>query len=448
MGLLSIDEQFIGEEVLEVMEANQDLVGGELGAYAEGKKKVSDSPTGWFNYPECGGFEALSEIEEVIDRLPVDYDLVLVIGIGGSYLGTRAVDGSLNHTLLGQVPQSCSGHRPLIRYVGHHVCETELVEILDLLNHRRPIINVISKSGTTLEPGIAFRVVRDFMEKTYGVSEAKQRILVTTSPVGGALRKMASHLGYQSFEIPEDMGGRFSVLSPVGMLPLALGKIDVRKIMEGADSCFREVLSLDRSALRSHPISRYPLFRYGSFQSGKAIDLLAYSEPRLLFYAEWWKQLFGESEGKEGKGLFPASVAYTTDLHSLGQYVQDGARHLIETFLSFSEVESSYQLGVKKRLKIPMIEGDDDGLNYLQGRFLDEVNQSAVRATRLAHFTGGVPNVELRVSVLNEHSLGFLFAFFQTACALSAGLLKLNPFDQPGVEAYKKNLFDLLGKPS
>lgn len=399
---------------------------------------------GWYDYPRRKGLNLVEGVLDFTRRLPVHYDLVLVVGIGGSYLGTRAVADALNHTYHGLVEGRLAGNRPLIVYAGHNLSETNLIELVDLLERHEPIVNVISKSGTTTEPSVAFRVIRRYLEKRFGVDESKHRIIATTDREKGALRKMANAAGWKTFDIPDDIGGRYSVLSPVGIVPLALGGFAIDELMQGAHALFSELAQGD---LRHHPVSAYAAARMAAYGAGKTIDILAYSEPKLATFVEWWKQLFGESQGKDHKGMFPVGLASTTDLHSLGQIVQEGMRNLMETFLTFQNPRTASANGVERQLRLPHMTDSSDELGYLENRLIEEVNATAVLGTRMAHADGGVPNVELKCGQLTEFTLGGLFAFFETACAVGGKLLAVDPFDQPGVEAYKNNLFALLGKP-
>lgn len=402
------------------------------------KSCVGAEWTGWFDWPKKHGFALKSQIERFVDELEVSYDLVLVVGIGGSYLGARAVVEALTHAhaaLLG------GGHkRPAVVYAGHNLSEQGLVELLELLDHRRPLINVISKSGTTTEPAVAFRVLRSYLERRFGKAEAAKRIIATTDGQKGALRRLATESGYRQFVVPDDVGGRYSVLTAVGLVPLALAGFSIEKLLDGADQVFRGLQAPDAG---EHAVLRYAAARTAAYKAGKRIELLAFSEPKLSYLAEWWKQLFGESEGKQGNGLFPAALSYTTDLHSLGQYVQEGPRNMLETFL----IDSRNDGLIEKRLRVPRASDNLDELGYLEDRHVSDINEAAMLGTMVAHADGGVPCLALQLPELSEHGLGQLFAFFETACAVSAALLEVNPFDQPGVEAYKKNLFGLLGKP-
>jgi len=435
MSEVKLDTQFFPKELLAQAESQLPKAKSALSALKD-KTCVGSEWTGWFNYPETTGLQLVEEVSNYVCNLDVEYDLVLVIGIGGSYLGTRAVADALTHEFSGSLAQtSRGGARPLVVYAGHHLSEKGLAELLDLLEHKDPVINIISKSGTTTEPGVAFRIVRDHLQKRYSQDELSKRIIATTDPKKGALRELATKEGYATFEVPTDIGGRYSVLSPVGLVPLALGKFDIKALMEGADLIFKE-LSSDVS---DHSILHYAACRYAAYNSGKHLELLSYSEPKLAKFIEWWRQLFGESEGKERKGLFPVGMCFTTDLHSLGQYVQQGTKNLMETFLVFNEA--------RKQLQVPSMDEKLDGLTYLEGRNIEEINQAAMLATKIAHFDGEVPCLELQVGSLSERTIGSLFAFFKTACAVSGALLGVNPYDQPGVESYKTNLFGLLGKP-
>jgi glucose-6-phosphate isomerase len=436
MSYIKLNTRFLGEALEQQTAALQKSAQEHLKRLND-KSCVGAEWTGWYDYPKTRGFEQEENIRQFVQKLDVTYDLVLVIGIGGSYLGTRAVTEALLHSYQGVMRDN----RPMIAFAGHHVSETQLVEVLELLDKKQPIVNVISKSGTTTEPGVVFRVVRDYMEKRFGKEESARRIICTTDAKEGALRQVADQEGYASFVIPDDIGGRFSVLTPVGLVPLALLKLDTKALMEGADRIFTE-LAQDEE----HPVLRYAASRLAAYEQGKRIEILASNNPKVSHIIEWWKQLYGESEGKQGKGLFPAGLTYTTDLHSLGQYVQDGVRNILETFLSF-EQDVPKRNGVEQRVRVPVQASRLDQLNYLEGRFLGEVNKAAMQGTMVAHFDGGVPCLGLTVPELSEHGIGALFAFFEVGCGISAAMLDVNPYDQPGVEAYKKNLFALLGKP-
>ena len=390
------------------------------------KKCLGSEWTGWWNYPQEKGYSLVDEILNWKKNLGVDYDCVVVIGIGGSYLGTRTVYRALNNAY--------SSKDIRMVYLGNNMSETEMSQIIAYIKEHSPIVNVISKSGTTTEPAVAFRIVREILEERYGEDGAKKRIIATTDPARGALRELSVSKGYKTFEVPSDIGGRFSVLSAVGLVPLALGGFDIAALMKGAGSYFEDIVKGDTNALV------YACCRYLAYSKlNKNIEILSYSDSKLNLLIEWWKQLFGESEGKSGKGLFPVGLCLTTDLHSLGQFVQDGTRCMMETFISFND---------KAKVKIPVSAQSTDGLSYLEGSSVARVNRAASDATLLAHSDGKVPCLTLDIDgPLSETTLGAIFVFFEVACAVSAAFLGVNPFDQPGVEAYKKNLFAILGKP-
>lgn len=376
-------------------------------------------------------------IEQHRKGIAFDYDCVVVLGIGGSYLGTRAVYQALTSDY-------ADGNRPAgtkpIYFAGHHVSGQGLADLLALLESKSPMVNVISKTGVTTETAIAFRLVRDWLHKRYG-AEAAQRIVVTTDAKDGALRAMAQKQGYASQIVPSDLGGRYSVLTAVGQWPLALAGFDVKALLSGADTLFSELRAADVTV--DHPVVEYAAIRQAAYRAGRKVELLTYDNPRLRYLVEWWRQLFGESEGKQGKGLYPDGLALTTDLHSLGQYVQDGERMFLETFLEVAPNKASSDVVVPKAQRS---EDDIDELGYLAGKSVDYVNSKVREATLIAHAEGGVDTITLKTPMLDAFGLGALFAFFETSCAVSALLLGVNPFDQPGVEAYKKNLFALLGK--
>ena len=439
MTMMKLDDRFLGEEFSNaVNESLEKAV--EMFNSLQNKSCAGGEWTGWWDYPQIYGFDLVKQVETYTKSLDVAYDLVLVIGIGGSYLGTRAVASALQHTYQGIVDND----KPMLAFLGHHLSEAAMIEVLDLLGERSPIVNVISKSGTTTEPSVAFRIVRKYMEDRFGKEEAGKRIVVTTDKEKGALREVSKQEGFQSFVVPDDIGGRYSVLSAVGIVPLALAKLDVQALMEGAHSVFSELKANDIS---NHPVIRYAAARHIAYNNEKRVEILSYINPKLFYFVEWWKQLFGESEGKDGKGLMPAGLAYTTDLHSLGQYVQEGVRNLFETFIHFDDNSTSHGGAVERQLKVPQADSDLDKISYLEGKRVNEINYGAMVATKIAHFDGGVPCLEIKAPQLCEKTIGGLFAFFETACAVSCLMLGVNPFDQPGVEAYKKNLFGLMGRP-
>ncbi|MDQ6419114.1 glucose-6-phosphate isomerase [Paenibacillus sp. LHD-117] len=396
----------------------------------QGKGPGSDY-LGWVDLPHAYDREEFARIKSAAERIRDNSEALVVIGIGGSYLGARSVIESLSHTFHNQM-----AGRTQVYFAGQNISSTYMTHLLELLEGKDISVNVISKSGTTTEPAIAFRILRDYMEKKYGKEEARSRIFATTDASKGALKKLADEEGYETFVIPDDVGGRYSVLTAVGLLPIAVAGLDIDRMMEGAAAAAKKYGNPD---LASNEAYQYAAVRNALYRKGKTIELLANFEPSLHFVAEWWKQLFGESEGKDGKGLYPASVDFTTDLHSMGQYVQEGRRDLIETVLSVKKPRVEWTIEADA--------GNLDGLNFLAGMTMDEVNRKAADGTRLAHVDGGVPNLVVELDELNEYTYGEMVYFFEKACGLSGLLLGVNPFDQPGVEAYKTNMFALLGKP-
>lgn len=387
---------------------------------------------GWLDLPSKAEKE-VEKIMEITAGLQSKIDILVVIGIGGSYLGAKAVIDALSDNF-----NSLRKDRkfPVILYAGNNISEDYHFELLNLLEKYDYAIAVISKSGTTTEPAIAFRLLKKHIEKKYGKSGSKSRIIAVTDSQRGALKQLANAEDYATFDIPDDVGGRYSVLTPVGLFPVAMAGFDIKKLLQGAKDMGNISMLND---VRKNPVLSYALTRNALYQSGKKVELLVNYEPKLHFLAEWWKQLYGESEGKQGKGIFPASVDFTTDLHSMGQYIQDGSRILFETVLSVEET--------RNRLTIPEDTENLDKLNFLSGKRLSEVNKKAEMGTLMAHIDGNVPNIHMSIPLIDEYYLGQLIYFFEKACALSGYILDVNPFDQPGVEAYKKNMFDLLGKP-
>lgn len=440
MSVIRCESNFFGDELRQAAAQKQGAAQAILRELQQGQGPGGEF-TGWYDWPRRHGIELAKRLHQFRERLEPAFDTVVVIGIGGSYLGARALYEATAHTYQSALTRG-RGQKPQLIFAGHHLSEKALVETLDLLAERQPLLNVISKSGTTTEPALAFRVLRSYMEQRYGKAEAARRIIATTDAKRGALRRLADDAGYPTFEVPDDVGGRFSVLTAVGLLPLTLAGFNIDGLLTGAAGIFDEL----RSAPTAHPVIEYATLRHAAFEAGKRIDIMAYAEPRLAYFVEWWKQLYGESEGKDGKGLFPAGLAYSTDLHSLGQYVQDGARSLIETFLMIDDPVANGE-AVERRLRVPAASDNLDELGYLAGRSVTDVNTAAMLGTMLAHSDGGVPALALRIPRLDAPTLGALIAFFECACGISARLLGVNPFDQPGVEAYKKNLFGLLGKP-
>ena len=391
---------------------------------------------GWLDLPEETDEVLLNQIQSCANRLERQSEIVVVIGIGGSYLGARAVIEALQHSYKGFCPFS-DNHAPFVTYSGNNISEDNLCELLEVLDNKDYSLIVISKSGTTTEPAIAFRILKKHCEDKYGKDWAKQRIVAITDKARGALKKLADTEGYETFVIPDNVGGRYSVLTPVGLLPIAVAGFDIRQLIAGARAMRQELLAQHK--LDANIAQQYALLRYMLYKNGKKIELMVSYNPKLAFFIEWYKQLFGESEGKEGKGIFPTGATFSTDLHSLGQYIQEGERHLFETVLSIQQ----------SRFQVPIPEDKDnlDGLNYLLGKSIQDINLTAEEGTRMAHVDGQVPNLRLIVPKVDENNLGQLIYFFEFSCALGGYLLDINPFDQPGVEAYKKNMFRLLGKP-
>jgi glucose-6-phosphate isomerase len=389
---------------------------------------------GWVKLPSSISDTDLTDIKTTAHQLASKTDVIVVIGIGGSYLGTRAVSKALSHSFL---HLQDNRKNPVILYAGQNIGEDYLNELIGILDKIRYGIVVISKSGTTTEPAIAFRILKNHLENKVGKKAAKDLIIAVSDDREGAMRTMATNEGYKTYVIPDDVGGRFSVLTPVGLVPLAIGGVDIITLVKGA--CSMEKITKSDTPFDQNPAAIYAAARYALYRSGKKVEILANYENKLHFIAEWWKQLYGESEGKEGKGIFPASVDLTADLHSMGQYIQEGERILIETVLSVKETHT--------KLLIPRVPENLDDLNFLAGKRLDEVNKMAELGTIIAHVDGGVPNIRIVLPKLNEFYLGQLLYFFEKACGISGYLLDVNPFDQPGVEAYKKNMFALLEKP-
>ncbi len=390
---------------------------------------------GWINLPEKYDREEFERIKKAAKKIRSDSDVLIVIGIGGSYLGARAVIESLTDCFYNMLP-SKKRNSPMIIYAGNNLSPNYLNDLMNLIGEKDISLNVISKSGTTTEPAIAFRILREAIESKYGLEEAKKRIYVTTDKEKGALKGLATSEQYETFVIPDNIGGRFSVLTAVGLLPIATAGIDIDKLMQGARDAREKYLD---PSVKFNDCYKYAVIRNLLYNSGKKIEILANYEPQLHYFTEWWKQLYGESEGKDGKGIFPAGVDLTTDLHSMGQYIQDGERHLFETVLCVETPKSD----------IDITEDDEnvDGLNYLVGKTLDYVNKKAMEGTIQAHVSGNVPNIMIKIDTLDEENIGHLIYFFEKACAMSGMILDVNPFNQPGVEEYKKNMFKLLEKP-
>lgn len=422
----SIDEKVISEYSEEIAKIHEDL-----------HSKANDEKEflGWLELPTNYDKKEFERIKKAAKKIQKDSDVLVVIGIGGSYLGARAVIDSLTHSFYNAMPEG-KRNNPQIVYAGNNLSPVYMNDLLEFVADKDISINVISKSGTTTEPAIAFRLFREVLETKYGVVEARKRIYVTTDKQRGALKTLSNEEKYETFVIPDNVGGRFSVLTAVGLLPIATAGIDIDKLMAGAKFAQDKYAE---SNVKYNDCYKYAVARNLLYRSGKTIEILANYEPKLHYFTEWWKQLYGESEGKDKKGIFPAGVDLTTDLHSMGQYIQDGRRDLIETVLKVAQNSSEIT-----------IQPDDqnlDGLNYLSGKTLGYVNSKAMEGTVLAHVTGNVPNFMIEIDKLDEEHMGQLIYFFEKACAISGSMLGVNPFNQPGVEEYKKNMFKLLEKP-
>jgi glucose-6-phosphate isomerase len=389
---------------------------------------------GWIDLPDDTSGELIDKIEMLAENLKQKSEVFVVIGIGGSYLGARAIIDALSHHF-SQLKQDEG--TPVVIYAGQNISEDYLSDLLEMLDRKDYSITVISKSGTTTEPAVAFRILRNHIEQKYGVAEARKRIVAITDKEKGALKQLADEEGYETFVVPDDVGGRYSVLTPVGLLPIAVAGYDIRALLNGAKK-MKSLIESDYS-IDKNPVSAYAAVRNELYKIGKTTEIMVNYEPRLYYFTEWWKQLYGESEGKENKGIFPAGVGFTTDLHSMGQYIQEGLRNIFETVISVEKPDH--------QLKVPSDPKNMDKLNYIAGMPIHEVNHQAELGTTLAHMDGGVPNLRITIPKVNEEVLGEMVYFFEMACALSGYILDVNPFDQPGVEAYKKNMFALLGKP-
>jgi len=423
--------KFIGENELKPMErivsSARELLVSKTG---EGKDFL-----GWIDLPIDYDKEEFERIAKAAQRIKEDSEVLLVIGIGGSYLGARAAIEFLGHSFYNNVSKEIR-KAPEIYYVGNSISSTYIKHLIEVIGERDFSVNIISKSGTTTEPAIAFRIFKEMLEQKYGKAKAAKRIYATTDKARGALKGLATEEGYESFVVPDDVGGRFSVLTAVGLLPIAVSGADITKLMEGAGAARERAIHND---FADNEALQYAAIRNIFLRKGKDIEIMANYEPSLHYVSEWWKQLYGESEGKDQKGIFPAAVDLTTDLHSMGQFIQDGNRKLFETVLN---VEESREEIILKEEPV-----DLDGLNYLTGKSVDFVNKNAMNGTILAHTDGNTPNLIINIPKQNEFYLGELFYFFEFACGVSGYALGVNPFDQPGVESYKRNMFALLGKP-
>ena len=390
---------------------------------------------GWLNLPENYDKAEVIRIKKAAQKIQANSDILIVIGIGGSYLGARAVIESLTSSFNALLSKE-QRKFPLVLYAGNNISPNYLNELVEAIDGKDFSINVISKSGTTTEPAIAFRLFREILENKYGVDGAKDRIYVTTDKEKGALKKLSDEEGYENFVIPDNIGGRYSVLTPVGLLPIAVAGIDIEQLIKGAQIAREKYMD---NSVRYNECYRYAVARNILYKNKKKIEILVNYEPKMHYITEWWKQLYGESEGKANKGIFPAGVDFTTDLHSMGQYIQEGERTLFETVLTVKETETDIAMKAE--------EGNIDGLNFLAGKTIGYVNQKAMEGTIQAHVSGKCPNIIIEIERLDAEAIGQLIYFFEKACAMSGYILGINPFDQPGVEEYKKNMFRLLEKP-
>ena len=398
----------------------------------ESRTGLGNDFLGWVDLPVNYDKDEFDRVKAAAKRIISDSDILIVIGIGGSYLGARAAIEFIKSPLYNNMKKDT----PDIYFAGNSISGSQLSDLLKICEGKKVSVNVISKSGTTTEPAIAFRVFRKWLEENYGVEEARKRIYCTTDKARGTLKQLADNEGYECFVIPDDVGGRFSVLTPVGLLPIAVCGADIDALMKGAADARAAYADCD---IAKNDCYKYAAVRNIMYNKGKACELLVSYEPRFALMAEWYKQLFGESEGKDNKGIFPCSVTFSTDLHSLGQFIQEGSRIMFETVVKINELDSD--------VEIEKAENDGDGLNFLAGKNMSFVNDKAFEGTILAHTDGGVPNFVIEMDKADEYNLGYLIYFFEKACAISGYMLGVNPFNQPGVESYKKNMFALLGKP-
>lgn len=435
MSILSFDYskalEFVSQEEIDNFENTVNLAKETL----INKKGAGSDFLGWIDLPVNYDKEEFDRIKKAAKKIQGDSEVLVVIGIGGSYLGAKACIEALSHSFYTLLDKS-KRKFPHIVFCGNSISEKYLNDLAQALEDKDYSINVISKSGTTTEPAIAFRVLKKALIKKYGEEEAKRRIYATTDKSKGALKKLTDEEGYESFVVPDDIGGRFSVLTAVGLLPIAVSGIDIDKLMSGAQRARKSALE---DPYKENAALLYAALRNIIHRKGKSVEILANYEPSLHYVSEWWKQLYGESEGKDNKGIFPASVDLTTDLHSMGQFIQEGSRILYETVISIEKPLVNMLLEKEEK--------DTDGMNYLTGKSIDFVNKSAMNGTMLAHTDGGVPNLSIILPELSEEYIGELFYFFEFACGVSGYILAVNPFNQPGVESYKKNMFALLGKP-
>ena len=430
MSNIKVDFSYSGVPVSEILKYSEKVskIHEEFWAKKDDEKEF----LGWLDLPVNYDKEEFERIKKAADKIKKDSEILVVIGIGGSYLGARAVIESLTNTFYNLEKRGT----PRILYAGNNMSPRYILDLIELIGNKDFSINVISKSGTTTEPAIAFRIFREILENKYGIEKAKERIYVTTDKEKGALKTLSDEEEYETFVIPDNVGGRYSVLTAVGLLPIAVAGIDIDKLMQGAR--FAKEKYSD-SNIKYNECYQYAVVRNLLYLEDKDIEILVNYEPKLHFFTEWWKQLYGESEGKDLKGIFPAGVDFSTDLHSMGQYIQEGRRNLFETVINI--VNTDQDIGIKPD------EDNLDGLNYLTDKSLDYINKKAMEGTIQAHIDGDVPNILINVDNLNEEAIGELIYFFELACAMSGKILGVNPFNQPGVEKYKTNMFKLLGKP-
>jgi len=430
MSNVKVDFSNVNIDMSEILKYNEKVT--KIHEELQEKKNDEKEFLGWLDLPTNYDKDEFARIKKAAEKIKNDSEILVVIGIGGSYLGARAVIESLTHTFYNLEKRKT----PIVLYAGNNMSPRYVLDLIDFIGNKDFSINVISKSGTTTEPAIAFRIFREILENKYGIEEAKKRIYVTTDKEKGALKTLSNEEEYETFVIPNNVGGRYSVLTAVGLLPIAVAGIDIDKLMQGAR--FAKEKYSD-SNIKYNECYQYAVVRNMLYLEDKDIEILANYEPKLHFFTEWWKQLYGESEGKELKGIFPAGVDFTTDLHSMGQYIQEGRRNLFETVLNV--VNTDQDINIKPD------EDNLDGLNYLTDKTLDYINKKAMEGTIKAHVDGDVPNIVINIENLNEEAIGELIYFFELACAMSGKILGVNPFNQPGVEKYKTNMFELLGKP-
>jgi len=430
MSNVKVDFSNVNIDMSEILKYNEKVT--KIHEELQEKKNDEKEFLGWLDLPTNYDKDEFARIKKAAEKIKNDSEILVVIGIGGSYLGARAVIESLTHTFYNLEKRKT----PIVLYAGNNMSPRYVLDLIDFIGNKDFSINVISKSGTTTEPAIAFRIFREILENKYGIEEAKKRIYVTTDKEKGALKTLSNEEEYETFVIPNNVGGRYSVLTAVGLLPIAVAGIDIDKLMQGAR--FAKEKYSD-SNIKYNECYQYAVVRNMLYLEDKDIEILANYEPKLHFFTEWWKQLYGESEGKDLKGIFPAGVDLTTDLHSMGQYIQEGRRNLFETVLNV--VNTDQDINIKPD------EDNLDGLNYLTDKTLDYINKKAMEGTIKAHVDGDVPNIVINIENLNEEAIGELIYFFELACAMSGKILGVNPFNQPGVEKYKTNMFELLGKP-